>query len=78
MTNLGSIVRGLAYAALERTFADEWLGLDSDTQELIAIDAVEAAESDGCTVREYRDRIGTGNLASYARCLSIQAKREQP
>ena len=77
-TELSPMMRGLAYAALESAFGPEWIILNSDQQELIAIDAMEAAEAYDSTVRQYRDNIGIGNLASYVECLEIQQRREQP
>lgn len=77
MTTLSPIMRGLTYAALENAFSVEWLDLNSDQQELIAVDAVDAAETDDITVRQYRDRIGSGNLASYVECLEIQQRRAE-
>ena len=78
MNTLNPIMRGYIYAALESVFGPEWLGLTSAQQERIAQDAADAGKEDGCTARQYHQRIGTGNLAAYVEVLSVSAKHTAP
>jgi hypothetical protein len=57
---------------LEFCFADEWYRLRDDHKKLIASDFI---DNDLDDLIEYRSNIGKGNLASYARCLAIQANK---
>jgi len=59
------ITRGIAYSTLEFVFSVEWLRLSSDDCKKIADDLIRS----NIGSREYKNRIGTGNLQSYANCL---------
>lgn len=63
------IYLGAAYGALKVVFAAEWIRLESSDQRLIEDDYEFAAIQEDCTAREYQERIGKDNLASYVRCL---------
>jgi hypothetical protein len=59
------------YENLADAFGTEWQGLSYAERTRIADDAADAADAadayreDGCGVRQYRTRIGLGNLRSY-------------
>jgi hypothetical protein len=54
---------------LAETFGAEWSTLAADDQRNVLADYTDAAREDSIGPREYRRRIGAGNLASYARCI---------
>ena len=60
------IMRGFAYGAMESTWHAEWIRLSSSDQSNIVKDFLSA----DCSASEYRDRIYTGNLQSYANTIS--------
>ena len=69
----GMVMRGLADAALESAFNADWIKLSSLDQRNVRQDYLEADEEDGCSVQEYRQRIGYGNLLqAYAEVLRVQ------
>lgn len=49
-----------------REFAELWASTDATN---VIRDYMLAFREDGCTVSQYRDRIGAGNLLAYARTL---------
>ncbi len=65
------MLRGTADAALESVFGAEYINLDSEGVALVIGDYLLAAKEDNCTVREYRENIGTGNLSAYVDCLKV-------
>jgi len=65
----GAIMTGHAYGILEQVFNAEWVNLEGKAQQRIALDFLDAANNENCGAREYARRIGSGNLAKYARCL---------
>ena len=60
--------------SLRLVFGDEYAMMHSTSDMLnVRLDYLRAFREDGCTVSQYRDRIGLGNLASYAKCLRLSA-----
>ena len=51
---------------------DEYTKLSINEQFIVRQDYESAYNEDGVSLPEYRDRIGKGNLRSYASCLVIQ------
>jgi hypothetical protein len=59
-----------ADVSLSLVFGDEYAMLPSSSDMLnVRSDYILAFREDGCTAPQYRDRIGKGNLASYARTI---------
>lgn len=63
----------LACGHLDDTFGEEWYALSLDASVNVLVDFCrmvvdENWDSVSNAAREYRDRIGVGNLANYARC----------
>lgn len=59
-----------ADVSLRLVFGDEYAMLPTTSQMMhVRQDFIAANREDGCTASAYRDRIGKGNLDSYARCL---------
>lgn len=65
----GAIMAGLAYAGMERCSPVEWFALTSEQQSMVACDLLDASHTDKCSIPEYLERIGKGNLAKYVKCL---------
>lgn len=59
--------------SLKIVFGLEFENRTPAEQFIIAKDYEEAFDEDGCTVSQYRDRIGKGNLKSYVDCLTAGA-----
>ena len=55
---------------LESVFGIEWEELSVQDAARVRSDFALASLEDRIGVSEYRDRIGAGNLASYAACLA--------
>lgn len=55
-----------AVAALERAFGREWRALDPYGRAAVLVDFCDTSTEPDLSAEEYRDRIGAGNLASYA------------
>jgi hypothetical protein len=74
MKDFGAVMRGFGATTLEEVFGAEWVKLDADGQRLVLQDFLEASEH-YVTPREYRRRIGEGNLASYAAVMKVRERR---
>jgi hypothetical protein len=58
-----------ADVSLRLVFGDEYVLLSSNDARNVRADYLLAFKEDSCTVSQYRDRIGKGNLQSYAACI---------
>lgn len=58
-----------ADVSLRLVFGDEYAMLGSTDMRNVRADYLDAFREDGCTVGEYKRRIGGGNLQEYARCI---------
>jgi hypothetical protein len=62
------------FSLLSLAFGAEWEALAFADRARVALDYGEA-RAEGCDSREYAQRIGRGNLASYAACLAVGERR---
>lgn len=71
LTNLREDDRAHESAAvsLRLVFGAEYGALREADAFNVRADYLDAFREDGCTVSQYRDRIGRGNLEAYARCI---------
>lgn len=66
-----------ADVTLRLVFGDEYSMLPASTDMVnVRKDYMLAFREDGITGSQYRDRIGKGNLASYARSLAASLRRK--
>ena len=70
----GMIFAGLCDAALELAFAGEWIKLKRGRAEVLR-DFADASEKDSLSAAEYKRRIGSSNLQSYADVMIVRARQ---
>lgn len=66
------IRNGILSVTMEGVFGPEWIELEDEDQRRVGDDYERASVEDGISPREYQQRIGRGNLASYAKALKSQ------
>jgi len=70
MNTLQGSELGLVVAALHSAFGSEFFTLDLKQSYAVCVDFHNAHNSEGISATEYRDRIWSGNLKSYARTIT--------